>query len=106
MAGSTSSDTATHFGNRTLRPILSYQSLRPTPELARRYFRWIGPPTVSEFQWFSGLGVRAALAAVEPLGLVPAEVGSDGSCSPMTANSSSDSKLQRNRRTLLSAAWT
>jgi len=46
-------------------------------ELARRYFRWIGPATVSEFRWFSGLGVKAARAAVEPLGLVPMEAGSD-----------------------------
>lgn len=40
-------------------------------ELARRFFRWIGPATVAEFQAFSGLGVKAAKAAVEPLGLVP-----------------------------------
>jgi hypothetical protein len=40
-------------------------------ELARRYFRWIGPATAGEFQWFSGLGVKAARAALEPLGLVP-----------------------------------
>lgn len=40
-------------------------------ELARRYFRWIGPATIAEFQWFSGLGVKAAKAAVEPLGLQP-----------------------------------
>jgi hypothetical protein len=39
-------------------------------ELARRYFRWIGPATLAEFQWFSGLGVGAAKAAVAPLGLV------------------------------------
>lgn len=38
-------------------------------ELARRYFRWIGPATMAEFRWFSGLGVKAAKAAVEPLGL-------------------------------------
>jgi len=38
-------------------------------ELARRFFRWIGPATVAEFQWFSGLGVKAAKAAVEPLQL-------------------------------------
>jgi hypothetical protein len=37
-------------------------------ELARRYFRWIGPATVSEFQWFSALGAKAAKAALEPLG--------------------------------------
>jgi hypothetical protein len=42
-------------------------------ELARRYFRWIGPATLAEFQWFSGLGVGAAKAAVAPLGLVSLE---------------------------------
>jgi hypothetical protein len=46
-------------------------------ELARRYFRWIGPATLREFHWFSGLGVKAAGAAVEPLGLVPVEPESD-----------------------------
>jgi hypothetical protein len=39
-------------------------------ELARKYFTWIGPATLGEFQWFSGLGVKAAKAAVEPLKLV------------------------------------
>jgi hypothetical protein len=46
-------------------------------ELARRFFRWVGPATLREFQWFSGLGVKASKAAVEPLALVPAEEGSD-----------------------------
>jgi hypothetical protein len=46
-------------------------------ELARRYFRWIGPATPAEFQWFSGLGVKAAKAAIEPLKLVPVEEGND-----------------------------
>jgi hypothetical protein len=46
-------------------------------ELARHYFRWIGPATFKEFQWFSGLGVKAAKTAIEPLGLVPVESGSD-----------------------------
>jgi hypothetical protein len=40
-------------------------------ELARRYFSWIAPATVAEFQWFSGLGVKAAKAAIAPLDLVP-----------------------------------
>ena len=40
-------------------------------ELARRYFAWIGPATLAEFQWFSGLGVKAAKSAVESLKLVP-----------------------------------
>jgi hypothetical protein len=40
-------------------------------ELARRFFTWIGPAALSEFQWFSGLGVQAAKAAVEPLKLEP-----------------------------------
>jgi hypothetical protein len=46
-------------------------------ELPRRYFHWIGPATLGEFQWFSGLGVKAAKAAIEPLGLVPVEPASD-----------------------------
>ncbi len=41
-------------------------------ELARWYFRWIGPASVAEFQWFSGVGAKAAKAAVEQLGLMPA----------------------------------
>jgi len=40
-------------------------------ELARRYFRWIGPATIGEFQWFSALGAKAAKAALEPLKLEP-----------------------------------
>ena len=40
-------------------------------ELARRYFQWIGAASPAHFQWFSGLGVKAAKAALEPLGLVP-----------------------------------
>jgi hypothetical protein len=39
-------------------------------DLARCYFHWIGPAGVGEFQAFAGLGVKAAKAAVEPLGLV------------------------------------
>jgi Winged helix DNA-binding domain len=38
-------------------------------ELARRYFDWTGPASVSEFQWFSALSGKAAKAAVEPLKL-------------------------------------
>jgi len=45
--------------------------------LARRYFAWIGPATCAEFQWFSGLGVKAAKAAIAPLELVPVEPGGD-----------------------------
>jgi DNA glycosylase AlkZ-like len=46
-------------------------------ELARLFFRWIGPASIKEFQWFSGLGVAAANAALKPLKLVPIENGSD-----------------------------
>jgi hypothetical protein len=46
-------------------------------ELARRYFRWTGPATLAEFRWFSGLGVKAAAAAVAPLKLMPLESDSD-----------------------------
>jgi hypothetical protein len=40
-------------------------------ELARLYFRWIGPARLAHFQWFSGLSAKAASAAIAPLGLVP-----------------------------------
>jgi hypothetical protein len=46
-------------------------------ELARKYFRWIGPATPAEFQWFSGLGVKDTKSALAPLNLVPLETGSD-----------------------------
>jgi hypothetical protein len=39
-------------------------------ELARLYFRWIGPARLAHFQWFSGSSARAATAAIAPLGLV------------------------------------
>jgi hypothetical protein len=44
-------------------------------ELARRYFGWIGPASVSGFQAFSGLGVKATKAALDPLRLEPVETG-------------------------------
>jgi hypothetical protein len=40
-------------------------------QLASRYFRWIGPATLAEFQWFSGLSAKAARTAVAPLNLAP-----------------------------------
>lgn len=46
-------------------------------ELARRYFTWIGPASIAEFQWFSALGVKAAKAAVEPLKLEALAAGDD-----------------------------
>ena len=45
-------------------------------ELARRFFKWIGPATLSEFQWFSGLGVGAAKNALAGLDLKEIESGS------------------------------
>ncbi len=45
-------------------------------ELARRYFSWIGPATLAEFQWFSALSVKDCKAALEPLKLESA--GDDG----------------------------
>ena len=42
-------------------------------ELARRFFGWIGPATMREWQWFSGLGVKVAKAALEPLELAAVE---------------------------------
>lgn len=38
-------------------------------EVARRYFRWTGPASVAEYQWYSALSGKAAKAAIEPLKL-------------------------------------
>ncbi len=46
-------------------------------ELARRFFRWVGPATMKEFQEFAGTGVKASKDTVAPLDLQPAEDGSD-----------------------------
>jgi hypothetical protein len=46
-------------------------------ELARRFVQWIGPARAADSQWFSGLGVKAAKAALDPLRLAPVESGSD-----------------------------
>lgn len=46
-------------------------------ELARRYFRWAGPATSREFQDFSGLGAKAAGAAMDALNLIPVETGGE-----------------------------
>ncbi len=46
-------------------------------ELARQFFTWIAPATVSQFQWFSGLGVRASKEAISKINLVAIEPGSD-----------------------------
>jgi hypothetical protein len=42
-------------------------------ELGRRYFEWTGPASLAEFQWFSGLGTKAAKTAIEPLKLLQIE---------------------------------
>jgi hypothetical protein len=48
-------------------------------ELARRFFRWIGPARITDFQAFAGIGVKAAKAAVDPLMLEPLSKD-DGRC--------------------------
>jgi hypothetical protein len=45
-------------------------------ELARRFFKWIGPASLSEYQWFSGLGVGTAKKAISELDLKEVESGS------------------------------
>lgn len=68
--------------------------------LARLYYQWIGPASQAEFQWFSGLGVKAALKAtndaVSPLGLVPLEEGSDRLLLPQDLEALHSLKLPKN----------
>jgi len=49
-------------------------------ELARRYFAWIGPASAAEFQAFSGLGVKATKAVLDPLKLEPIESAPGDQC--------------------------
>jgi len=67
------------YANWSPNPLANYpESLDAAfTELARRFFRWVGPATLGELQWFTGLGVKATKQVVEPLGLVPAEPGAD-----------------------------
>lgn len=60
-------------------PLASYKLSREEAltELAKLYFSWIGPATLANFQWFSGLGVAASKNAVAGIGLVPIEEGSE-----------------------------
>lgn len=42
-------------------------------ELARKFFSWVGPATLKEFQWFSGQGVKVVKDATASLGLEPVD---------------------------------
>lgn len=55
----------------------SLSDLEAHSELARRYFQWIGPATLAQFQWFSGLSGKLAKPAAATLGLVPLAEGDD-----------------------------
>jgi len=57
-------------------PPLNIDDAEAHERLARLFFRWIGPAKISEFQWFSGLGVKAAQSAVAPLQLASLDDGS------------------------------
>jgi hypothetical protein len=37
--------------------------------LAKKYFSWVGPASLKQFAWFSGLGIKAAQTAIAPLKL-------------------------------------
>ncbi len=43
-------------------------------ELARRYFSWIGPASLAEFQWFTALSVKACKAALDKLPLTSVDI--------------------------------
>lgn len=60
-------------------PLAAYAGTRDDAyrEMARRFFRWVGPATLGEFEGFSAQGVKATREIVSHLELVPAEPGSD-----------------------------
>ena len=49
-------------------------------ELARRFFGWTGPASAADFQSFSGLGVKAAKAAMDEVNLEAIEGAQGESC--------------------------
>lgn len=51
----------------------SYPQALAFRELARLYWRWCGFASIAHFQWFSGLGVKASLSAIEGFRLVALE---------------------------------
>ncbi len=51
----------------------SYPQAQAFRDLARLFWGWCGFASLAHFQWFSGLGVKAAFSAVEGLGLVGLE---------------------------------
>jgi len=64
-------------------------------ELAQRFFRWIGPARVTDFQVFAGFGVKAAKAAVEPLMLEPLSKDDDRCLLPADRATFEDFKLPK-----------
>ena len=63
----------------TPNPLASYRGSTADgyTALARLFFKWVGPATMKELQWFTALGVKASKEAVAPLGVVPMESGSE-----------------------------
>ena len=75
-------------------------------ELARRYFSWIGPATLAEFQTFSGLGVKASQAAIDPLKLVPLAEADGRWMLPDHRETFEKFSVPKEAHTCWSAAWT
>ena len=67
-------------------------------ELARRYFAWIQPASAADFQAFSGLGVKATKAALEPLQLESIEIAPEDQRFFLPGDRARFLKLSRRRR--------
>ena len=55
----------------------SFSDEEALSELARHFFRWIGPASLGHFQWFAALSAKVARIATAPLGLVPLAPNAD-----------------------------
>ena len=84
-------------------PLASYKLAKDEAyvELARKFFGWIAPATLADFQAFSGLGVKAAKAAVDPLGLVPVAAGDPLLIAPAGLGELQDFELPKTPRHVL-----
>jgi hypothetical protein len=73
-------------------------------ELGRRFFGWIGPASLQEFQWFSGLGARLAGKVVSELRLVQLETDAARLMLPEDRQSLSDFRVPAEPRYSLVAS--
>jgi hypothetical protein len=73
-------------------------------QLARSYFKWIGPATLAEFQAFAAISAKAAKAALEPLKLKPLGNGNERLMLPEHHDELADFKMPKHAQYVLTSS--